>query len=107
MESGRSFLGVKPLQIMVPGCSRETYIKRVDYYSYGSCYVDFPRGTSRSSKRAYADDGYSQRFERLPLSYRKGRTCGDDSVSGSKFDMNTNYRFCCLLNVFSFHYSGL
>lgn len=58
---------------------------RDDYSSRGSGYSDLPRGTSRTSaRRAYVDDGYSQRFERHPPSYREGRGRDYETVSGSK-----------------------
>lgn len=58
---------------------------RDDYSSRESGYVDLPRGASRpSSRRAYVDDGYGQRFERPPPSYREGRARDYDSISGSK-----------------------
>lgn len=40
-----------------------------------------PRGAPR---RPYVDDGYGQRFERPPPSYREGRARDYDSLSGSK-----------------------
>lgn len=44
-----------------------------------------PRSTSRTAtRRPYVDDGYGQRFERPPPSYREGRARDYDSVSGSK-----------------------
>ncbi|XP_025014429.1 heterogeneous nuclear ribonucleoprotein Q isoform X2 [Ricinus communis] len=62
---------------------RQSY--RDDYSSRGSGYSDIPRGTSRSSaRRAYVDDGYGQRLERHPPSYREGRARDYDSISGSK-----------------------
>ncbi|CAK9163344.1 unnamed protein product, partial [Ilex paraguariensis] len=59
---------------------------RDDYSSRGSVYPDLPRGTSRPAARraAYVDDGYEQRFERPPPSYREGRGRDYDSISGSK-----------------------
>ncbi|CAK7347772.1 unnamed protein product [Dovyalis caffra] len=58
---------------------------RDDYSSRGTSYSDLPRSTSRTSaRRAYADDGYSQRYERPPPSYREGRARDYDSVAGSK-----------------------
>ncbi|PON99763.1 Splicing factor-like protein [Trema orientale] len=63
---------------------------RDDYSSRGPGYSDPhpPRSTSRtSSRRAYVDDGYSQRFDRPPPplpSYREGRGRDYDSISGSK-----------------------
>ncbi|XP_012083728.1 nucleolin isoform X2 [Jatropha curcas] len=58
---------------------------RDEYASRGSGYSDIPRGTSHTSaRRAYADDSYSQRFERHPPSYREGRARDYDTVSGSK-----------------------
>lgn len=62
---------------------RPTY--RDDYSSRGSSYSDLPRGASRTAaRRAYVDDGYGQRFERPPPSYREGRARDYESVSGSK-----------------------
>ncbi|XP_050236565.1 uncharacterized protein LOC126686521 isoform X1 [Mercurialis annua] len=58
---------------------------RDDYSSRGSGYSDLPRGISRaSSRRAYADDGYGQRFERNPPTYHEGRPRDYDTVSGTK-----------------------
>ncbi|PIN18731.1 Heterogeneous nuclear ribonucleoprotein R (RRM superfamily) [Handroanthus impetiginosus] len=60
---------------------------RDDYPPRPSGYPDLPRGgsTSRSTgRRAYVDDGYSQRYERPPPTYREGRGREYDSVSGSK-----------------------
>lgn len=59
---------------------------RNDYPSRESGYIDLPRGAPRpSSRRAYVEDGYDQRFERPPPpSYREGRSRDYDSVSGSK-----------------------
>ncbi|KAK9273106.1 hypothetical protein L1049_017913 [Liquidambar formosana] len=58
---------------------------RDDYSSRGSGYADLPRSTSRSTtRRAYLDDGYGQRFERPPPSYREGRARDYDSMAGSK-----------------------
>ncbi|PON58846.1 Splicing factor-like protein [Parasponia andersonii] len=63
---------------------------RDDYSSRGPGYSDPhpPRSTSRtSSRRAYVDDGYSQRFDRPPPplpSYREGRGRDYDSILGSK-----------------------
>lgn len=58
---------------------------RDDYPSRGSGYSDMPRSTSRgAARRPYVDDGYGQRFERPPPSYREGRARDYDSVSGSK-----------------------
>ncbi|XP_059651662.1 heterogeneous nuclear ribonucleoprotein Q-like [Cornus florida] len=62
---------------------RPTY--RDDYSSRGSGYSDIPRSTSRNAaRRTYVDDGYGQRFERPPPSYREGRARDYDSISGSK-----------------------
>ncbi|KAJ0054068.1 hypothetical protein Pint_00061 [Pistacia integerrima] len=62
---------------------RQSY--RDDYPSRGSGYSDMPRSTSRTAtRRPYVDDGYGQRFERPPPSYREGRARDYDSVSGSK-----------------------
>lgn len=61
---------------------------REEYSSRGPGYSDLPRSTSRPvARRAYVDDGYSQRFERPappPPSYREGRARDYDSMSGSK-----------------------
>ncbi|KAH8488306.1 hypothetical protein H0E87_024102 [Populus deltoides] len=58
---------------------------REDYSSRGTSYSDLPRSTSRTSaRRAYADDGYNQRYERPPPSYHEGRSRDYDSVAGSK-----------------------
>ncbi|KAK4379506.1 hypothetical protein RND71_001368 [Anisodus tanguticus] len=66
-----------------PSDRRVSY--RDDYSSRSSGYSDFPRGTARpATRRAYADDGYEQRFERPPPAYREGRGGEYDSMSGSK-----------------------
>ncbi|KAJ4847633.1 hypothetical protein Tsubulata_002743 [Turnera subulata] len=58
---------------------------RDDFSSRGSGYADLPRNTSRTAaRRAYEDDGYSQRYERPPPSYREARSRDYDHVSGSK-----------------------
>ncbi|XP_055807175.1 heterogeneous nuclear ribonucleoprotein Q-like isoform X2 [Solanum dulcamara] len=57
---------------------------RDEYSSRGSGYPELPGGTHSAARRAYADDGYGQRFERPPPSYREGRGREYDSVSGSK-----------------------
>lgn len=58
---------------------------RDEYPPRGSGYTDLPRSAARpSSRRAYVDDGYGQRFERPPPSYREGRPRDYDSISGSK-----------------------
>ncbi|KAF9687671.1 hypothetical protein SADUNF_Sadunf02G0117400 [Salix dunnii] len=58
---------------------------RDEYSSRGASYADLPRSTSRmSARRAYVDDGYSQRYERPPPSYREGHGRDYDSVAGSK-----------------------
>ncbi|KAK6162699.1 hypothetical protein DH2020_002540 [Rehmannia glutinosa] len=59
---------------------------RDDYPPRASDYPDLPRGgTSRSTaRRPYVDDGYSQRYERPPTTYREGRGREYDSMSGSK-----------------------
>ncbi|XP_062097322.1 uncharacterized protein LOC133803333 isoform X2 [Humulus lupulus] len=61
---------------------------RDEYSSRGPGYSDLPRSTSRTStRRAYVDDGYGQRFDRPPPppSYREGGRARDyDSVPGSK-----------------------
>ncbi|XP_073288584.1 uncharacterized protein [Primulina huaijiensis] len=56
-----------------------------DYSPHGSGYPDLPRGgTSHSVRKAYVDDGYSQRYERPPPVYREVRGREYDSMSGSK-----------------------
>ncbi|KAK4724002.1 hypothetical protein R3W88_026781 [Solanum pinnatisectum] len=57
---------------------------RDEYSSRGSGYPELPRGTHSAARRAFVDDGYGQRFERPPPSYREGRGREYDSVSGSK-----------------------
>ncbi|KAF7153608.1 hypothetical protein RHSIM_Rhsim01G0141800 [Rhododendron simsii] len=58
---------------------------REDYSSRGSGYSDLPRATSRTAtRRPYVDEGYGQRFERPPPSYREGRGRDYDTISGSK-----------------------
>ncbi|XP_017226670.1 uncharacterized protein LOC108202669 isoform X2 [Daucus carota subsp. sativus] len=58
---------------------------RDEYPPRGSGYTDVPRSAARpASRRAYVDDGYGQRFERPPPSYREGRPRDYDSISGSK-----------------------
>ncbi|KAF9668722.1 hypothetical protein SADUNF_Sadunf14G0033100 [Salix dunnii] len=58
---------------------------REDYSSRGTSYSDLPRSTSRTSaRRAYADDGYNQRYERPPPSYRERCSRDYDPVAGSK-----------------------
>lgn len=58
---------------------------RDEYTSRGSGYPDMPRSTSRgAARRPYVDDGYAQRFERPPPSYREGRARDYETVSGSK-----------------------
>ncbi|KAA8515821.1 hypothetical protein F0562_018568 [Nyssa sinensis] len=58
---------------------------RDEYSSRGSGYSDLPRSTSRTAvRRPYMDDGYGQRVERPPPSYREGRGRDYDSISGSK-----------------------
>ncbi|XP_010327665.1 heterogeneous nuclear ribonucleoprotein Q-like isoform X2 [Solanum lycopersicum] len=57
---------------------------RDEYSSRGSGYPELPRGTHSAARRSYVDDGYGQRFERPPPSYREGRGREYDSVSGSK-----------------------
>lgn len=68
---------------------RQSY--RDEYSTRGPAYVDPPRSTSRSTtRRAYVDDGYGQRFERHPPPppppsyHREGRARDYDSISGSK-----------------------
>ncbi|KAL6124556.1 hypothetical protein ACLB2K_077068 [Fragaria x ananassa] len=68
---------------------RQSY--RDEYSTRGPAYVDPPRSTSRSTtRRAYVDDGYEQRFERHPPPpphpsyHREGRARDYDSISGSK-----------------------
>ncbi|KAI3449040.1 hypothetical protein Pfo_005705 [Paulownia fortunei] len=67
-----------------PSDRRASFID--DYSPRGSGYPDLPRGgTSRSiDRRAYVDDGYNQRYERPPLTYREGHGREYDSLSGSK-----------------------
>ncbi|KAE9611198.1 putative RNA recognition motif domain-containing protein [Lupinus albus] len=59
-----------------------------DYPARGPSYSDLPRSTSHAApRRGYVDDGYGQRFERLPPpppSYREGRPRDYDTLSGSK-----------------------
>ena len=58
---------------------------REDYSSRGTSYSDLPRSKSRTSaRRAYADDGYNQRYERPPPSYRERCSRDYDPVAGSK-----------------------
>ncbi|XAR54211.1 hypothetical protein NMG60_11029243 [Bertholletia excelsa] len=58
---------------------------REEYASRGSGYADLPRSTSRTAaRRAYIDDGYGQRFERVPPSYHEGRPRDYEPVPGSK-----------------------
>ncbi|KAB5526857.1 hypothetical protein DKX38_020704 [Salix brachista] len=58
---------------------------REDYSSRGTSYSDLPRSTSRTSaRRAYADDGYNQRYERPTPSYRERCSRDYDPVAGSK-----------------------
>ncbi|KAK2995202.1 hypothetical protein RJ640_000507 [Escallonia rubra] len=67
----------------VPSERRTSY--RDSYSSRGSGYTDLPRVTSRpAARRGYVDEGYEQRFERPPPSYREGRGREYDTVSGSK-----------------------
>ncbi|KAJ8649950.1 hypothetical protein MRB53_002973 [Persea americana] len=55
------------------------------YPSRGSGYSDVaPRSASRTAATAYVDEGYGQRIERVPPSYREGRGHDYDSLSGSK-----------------------
>ncbi|XP_057979712.1 heterogeneous nuclear ribonucleoprotein Q isoform X2 [Malania oleifera] len=62
---------------------------RDEYAARGSGYSDLPRSTSRTvGRRTYVDDGYGQRFERPPPSYREGRARDYDSISGSKRPYN-------------------
>lgn len=59
-----------------------------------------PRGAPR---RPYVDDGYGQRFERPPPSYREGRARDYDSLSGSKRPyaaMVSKYIYICFLFFF-------
>lgn len=66
---------------------RRTSSYRDDYSSsrgsggYSEPARIIPRGAPR---RPYVDDGYGQRFERPPPSYREGRARDYDSLSGSK-----------------------
>ncbi|KZV45087.1 RNA recognition motif protein 1 [Dorcoceras hygrometricum] len=56
-----------------------------DYPPHGSGYPDVPRGgASHSVRKAYIDDGYSQRYERPPPVYREVRGREYDPMSGSK-----------------------
>ncbi|KAF9624862.1 hypothetical protein IFM89_015416 [Coptis chinensis] len=63
---------------------------KVDYAPRGPSYPDdmargVARGATRAApRRAYVDEGYERRFERLPPSYREGRSRDYDSISGSK-----------------------
>lgn len=58
---------------------------RDEYSSRGSGYADLPRGAARTStRRSYVDEGYGQRFDRPPPSYREGRARDYESISGSK-----------------------
>lgn len=67
----------------VPPERRPSY--REDYSSRGSGYSDLPRTSSRpATRRPYVDEGYGQRFERPPPSYREGRGRDYDTISGSK-----------------------
>ncbi|VFQ63589.1 unnamed protein product [Cuscuta campestris] len=67
----------------IPSDRRSSY--RDEYDPHGSGYADFPGGPSRSTlRRAYVDDDYEQRFERLPPVYRDSRAREYDSISGSK-----------------------
>lgn len=70
----------------VPEYSRIAPERRPSFrgeYPRGSGY-DIPRSSSRTvARRAFTDDGYSQRYERHPPSYREGRR-EYESVSGSK-----------------------
>ncbi|VFQ69982.1 unnamed protein product [Cuscuta campestris] len=69
--------------LRVPSDRRSSY--RDEYDPHGSGYADFPGGASRSAlRRAYVDDDYEQRFERLPPVYRDSRAREYDSISGSK-----------------------
>lgn len=69
----------------VPSERRPSYT-RDDYVPRGSAYHDMPRGghSQSTARRAYADDGYSQRYERPPPPYRETRARDYDSISGSK-----------------------
>lgn len=64
-----------------------------DHPAHGSGYSELHKSTSRAAaaapRRGYVDDGYGQRFERLPLppshlSHREGRSRDYDTLSGSK-----------------------
>ncbi|KAK4397377.1 Polyadenylate-binding protein [Sesamum angolense] len=67
-----------------PSDRRASY--RDDYSPRASGYPDLPRGgTSRSTaRRAYPDQGYNQRYERPPLTYREAHGRDYDTLSGSK-----------------------
>lgn len=70
--------GSRPIMERRPSYSDE-------YSSRSSVYSDLPRSTSRPvARRPYVDDGYGQRFERPPPSYREGRDRDYDSIPGSK-----------------------
>ncbi|KAL6494145.1 hypothetical protein OROGR_032054 [Orobanche gracilis] len=70
--------------------SRSTSERRMsyrdDYPPRATAYPDYPRGdTSRSTtRRPYVNDGYGQRYERPPVTYRDTRGREYDSLSGSK-----------------------
>lgn len=59
---------------------------RDDYPPHAPAYPDYPRSDPprTTSRRPYIDDGYSQRYEREPASYRNARGREYDSLSGSK-----------------------
>lgn len=79
----RSRVAVDYSPRVAPPERRPSY--RDEYPSRGSGYTDLSRSAARpSSRRAYVDDGYGQRFERPPPSYREGRPRDYDSISGSK-----------------------
>lgn len=81
---------------------RQSY--RDEYQPRGSGYSDLPRSsTSRpAARRPYVDDGYGQRFERPPPSYREPRARDYDSVSGSKrpYSAVVSFTVCQVLYIF-------
>ncbi|KAL0373528.1 UNVERIFIED_CONTAM: Heterogeneous nuclear ribonucleoprotein Q [Sesamum radiatum] len=67
-----------------PSDRRASY--RDDYSPRASGYPELPRGgTSRSTaRRPYPDQGYNQRYDRPPLTYREAHGRDYDTLSGSK-----------------------
>ncbi|GAA0173891.1 RNA metabolism protein [Lithospermum erythrorhizon] len=61
---------------------RHTSYRDID--SRGSDYAETPRASRPAARRAYDDDSYEQRYERLPPTYRVGRGSDYDSLAGSK-----------------------